>query len=62
MNIFWIGSVAAAAFWQHGADTAILRDSVSDNARRQTSKPMLARDSIVRLTNYWKHNKHSDTQ
>lgn len=52
MNIFWIGSVAAAAFWQHGADTAMLRDSDSDSARRQTSRPTLARDNIVELIDY----------
>jgi len=45
-----MGSAAAAVFWQHGADTPILRDSDSDNARRQTSRPTLARDSIVWLT------------
>ena len=52
MNIFWIGSVAAAAFWQHGTDSAMLRDSDSVNARRQTSLTMLARDSIVSLLDY----------
>lgn len=52
MNIFWIGSEATAAFWQHGADSAMLRDSDSDTARRQTSKPTLTRDIVARQTEY----------
>ena len=47
MNIFWMGSLAAAAFWQHGADIAMLRDIDRDNARRHMTRPTLARVSIV---------------